>query len=446
MYSSRVLPEMRNTSAPQNATPDIATDAPLSFDEYRLGNGLHVILHEDHSVPIVAVNLWYHVGSKNETEGKTGFAHLFEHMMFQGSAHVGPNEHFAYVQQAGGILNASTSYDRTNYFETLPAHQLALGLWLEADRMRSLAVTPQTLETQRSVVMEERRSRYDNQPYGTMMEQLFSHAYKAQAYRWPIIGSMEDIRNATLEEVQSFHAMYYRPSNASLCLAGDFDSDAAKELIAFYFGDLKNPGTEMYRPTLIEPAQATPVRDYVFDSIPLPGLILGFHIPDMNSPDYVALNLLSQSLTSGESSRLHRLLIYEHQVAQSVMSYAFDLEMPALFLIRVIAQNGRSLGEVEDLLWSELDAIASNGITEQELEKAKNRQETFFIQELETLQERADLLNSYHVLSGGAANINTEIARIRRVNADDIRRVAAACFQRTNATTLQYLPHQATTA
>ena len=431
---------MTITSVPRNSDPAVGPTVALAIEEYQLGNGLHVILHEDHTMPIVAVNLWYHVGSKNETEGKTGFAHLFEHIMFQGSEHVGPNEHFAHVQQAGGLLNASTSYDRTNYFETLPAHQFSLGLWLEADRMRSLAVTAQTLETQRSVVMEERRSRYGNQPYGTMMEQLFAHAYKVQAYRWPIIGSMEDIRNATLAEVQLFHAMYYRPANASLCLAGDFERDAAMDLIALYFGDLTNPETEMYRPIRTEPVQPAPVRDYVFDAVPLPGFVMGFHIPGMNSPDYVALNLLSRILTSGESSRLYRSLIYDHQIAQSVVTYAFDLEMPSLFLIRAIAQQGRSISEVEELLRAELDAIIADGVTERELEKAMNRQETSFIQDLETLQERADLLNAYHVLSGGASNINAEIPRMRAVTPEDIRRVAATYLHPTNATVIQYLP------
>jgi zinc protease len=416
----------------------------LTFVEYRLDNGLHVILHEDHDTPIVALNIWYHVGSKNEMEGRTGFAHLFEHMMFQGSEHVGPNRHFAFVQEAGGTLNATTSYDRTNYFETLPSHNYELGLWLEADRMRSLAVTQQTLETQRSVVMEERRSRYDNQPYGTMIEQLFSHGFKVQSYRWPVIGSMHDIRDATLADVKAFHEMYYRPSNASLCLAGDFNTAEAAELIALHFGDIRPAEQTPYRPALVEPAQSAPVRDYVFDAVPLAGLIIGFHIPSMTAPEFTALTLLSVLLSSGESSRLHKSLVYERQLAQSVVTYAFELELPGLLLVRAFAQKGARLEHIESIIRSELDAVAEGAVSEEELEKVKNKQETFFVNELSSLQTRADLLNAFHTLSGEAEAVNREISRIRAATREDLVSAAARYLAPENATTLYYLPHPPT--
>lgn len=413
----------------------------LSFEEYDLENGLHVILHQDRTLPIVAINLWYHIGSKNEHEGESGFAHLFEHMMFQGSENVPANMHFHYVQSAGGTLNASTSFDRTNYFETLPAHQLELGLWLEADRMNSLAVTERNLETQRSVVMEERRSRYDNQPYGTMMMELFSRAYKMQAYRWPTIGSMTDIQAATLERVQAFHAMYYRPENASLCLAGDFDPATARQLVERYFGGIENGPGEMFRPFVHEPPQHTQVRDYVYDSIPLPGLMAGMHIPDMNAVDFIPLDILSSILTSGDSSRFYKRFVYEARSAQSALSYAFDLEQPGLFLFRIIAQQGKTPEMLETMLWQELDDIRRNGVMERELLKAKHRIETMYVRSIASLQSRADILNSFRVFSGKTDTVNQHLEKVQSVTLEDVQRVAAKYLTEHNTTMLYYLPY-----
>lgn len=403
-----------------------------------------MILHRDGTLPIVAVNLWYHVGSKNENEGETGFAHLFEHMMFQGSENVPANMHFQHVQSAGGTLNASTTFDRTNYYDTLPAHQLELGLWLESDRMNALGVTEQNLETQRNVVMEERRSRYDNQPYGTMMMELFARAYKLQPYRWPTIGSMADIQAATLERVRAFHAMYYRPGNATLCLAGDFDTETARTLIETYFGGIKNGDGEIYRPFMHEPPQTTMVRDYVYDSIPLPGLIMGMHIPDMNDPDYVPLDILASILTSGDSSRLHRRMVYDARIAQAVASYAYDLELPGLFLFRAIAQQGKTPAMLETMVWEELDDIRRNGITTAELHKATNRIETTFVRAMSSLQSRADMLNSFHVLGGGTEAVHTHLAKIHAATAEDVQRVASKYLIESNTTCLYYLPYPKT--
>lgn len=403
-----------------------------------------MILHRDGTLPIVAVNLWYHVGSKNEHEGETGFAHLFEHMMFQGSENVPANMHFQHVQSAGGTLNASTTFDRTNYYDTLPAHQLELGLWLESDRMNSLAVTEQNLETQRNVVMEERRSRYDNQPYGTMMMELFARAYKLQPYRWPTIGSMADIQAATLERVRAFHAMYYRPDNATLCVAGDFETGNALTLIEKYFGGIGNGEGEIYRPFMHEPPQATMVRDYVYDSIPLPGLMMGMHIPDMNDPEFIPLDILASILTSGDSSRLHRRMVYEARIAQGVVSFAYDLELPGLFLFRAIAQQGKTPAMLESMVWEELDDIRRNGVTTAELQKATNRIETTFVRAMSSLQSRADMLNSFHVLGGGAAAVHTHLEKIHAVTAEDVHRVASKYLIESNATCLYYLPYPKT--
>ena len=416
-------------------------DINIAYEEHDLANGLHVILHQDRTLPIVAVNLWYHVGSKNEHEGETGFAHLFEHMMFQGSENVPANQHFHHVQSAGGSLNASTSFDRTNYYNTLPAHQLELGLWLEADRMRSLAVTEANLENQRNVVIEERRSRYDNQPYGTMMMELFARAYKLQPYRWPTIGSIVDIRSATLEQVQAFHRMYYRPGNASLCIAGDIDMVEALALVEKYFGDIADHDGVIYRPFMHEPPQTTQVRDYVYDSIPLPGLMVGMHIPEMNTRDYTALDILSNILTSGDSSRMYRSFVHEARIAQSAVSYAYDLELPGLFLFRFIAQQGKTPEMLESMLWKELDQVRRNGVTDKELDKARNRIEAGYVHGIASLQSRADMLNSFRVLSRDTGLINRHLDSIRSVSKEDIQRVAAKYLTENNATCLHYLPY-----
>jgi zinc protease len=420
---------------------DGAGGVTFAFEEYDLDNGMHVILHEDHHAPIVAVNLWYHVGSKNERDGKTGFAHLFEHMMFQGSANVPANGHFAMVQEAGGTLNGSTSFDRTNYYETLPAHQLELGLWLEADRMRSLAVTETTLETQRNVVMEERRSRYDNQPYGTIYEELFSRAYKLQPYRWSTIGRMADIQAATLADVREFHAMYYRPGNASLCVAGDIDPAQARALIAQHFADIPDGGGDVYRPFVHEPPQLVPVRDYLYDNVPLPALIMGMHIPDVNDAGFTALDVLSEVLTSGDSSRLYQSLVYHARVAQSIQSMALGLELPGLFLLHGVAQPGKDPEDLERRIWDLLRDVREHGITGQELQKAKNRLEASFIRGVTAVQSRADQLNCFHVLSGDAAGLNRECGRLHAVTADDVRAAAARYLSEHNGTVLYYLPY-----
>ncbi len=416
-------------------------DLTCLFEEYTLANGMHVILHEDHHLPIVAINVWYHVGSKNEREGKTGFAHLFEHMMFQGSAHVPANGHFAHVQGAGGTLNASTTFDRTNYYDTLPAHQVELGLWLESDRMMSLAVTEQNLETQRNVVMEERRTRYDNQPYGTMILDLFERAFKVQPYRWPIIGSMDDIRNARLEEVQAFHAMYYQPRNASLCVAGDIRPEEVRILIDRYFGSIPNTDQDLYRPVLREPVQRVEVRDFVYDAVPLPAIAVGFHMPELTSRAALELSVLSTILGSGESSRLHKRLVYETRLAQSVMTYAYGLELPGLFIARLAAQQGVEVEELEARFWECLKELREQGVSEEEMRKAHNRQTASFAMALASLDSRADMLNFFHVMHGRTARMNEETALIRSVTAADLTEAARTWLQPSNATVLFTLPH-----
>src|SRR5512141_664540 len=309
--------------------PVVQLRAPmLKLEEYELGNGLRVVLNEDHSAPLVAVNLWYHVGSKNERVGRTGFAHLFEHMLFSGSEHVGNNEHFRYVQSIGGVLNGTTFFDRTNYFETLPSNYLALGLWLESDRMGFFlpALTQEKLDIQREVVKEERRQRYDNVPYGTAFERLLHLAYDPDySYHWPTIGSMEDLEAASLDDIREFFATWYRPDNCVLTLVGDFVPAEAKALAEKYFGDIV-PGGSFPQFTLERQAQNGERRESFASPVQLPRLYRLYHLPEMGSADWIAGDLLSTGLGSDKASRLDRVLVHEKQIAQDVAVYVLPTE------------------------------------------------------------------------------------------------------------------------
>src|SRR5258708_4565509 len=311
-------------------------DLPYTF--HTLANGLRVVLHPDRSLPLVAVNLWYHVGSKNERRGRTGFAHLFEHMLFQGSEHVGTNDHFRHVQQVGGVANGSTWYDRTNYYETLPGHQLDLGLWLESDRMGFLlpAITAENLETQRQVVMNERRERVENQPYGRAGERLRELLYPPDhPYHWPVIGYMEDIAAATLDEVRAFFRTYYAPNNAVLTVAGDLDPASALERVEAYFGEI--PAGPPLPPLAPQVGDPPPLggerRDVLEDDVRLARLYIACRTPAFGRPLWYAADLLAPVPAGGQSSRLYRDLVYERQIAQDVSAYVNPFEAVGGFMV-----------------------------------------------------------------------------------------------------------------
>src|SRR3954447_16823440 len=308
----------------------------LALEDYRLDNGLRVVLNEDHSAPLVAVNLWYHVGSKNERPGRTGFAHLFEHMLFSGSEHVGNNEHFRYVQSVGGNLNGTTFFDRTNYFETLPSNYLALGLWLESDRMGYFlpALTQEKLDIQREVVKEERRQRYDNVPYGTAFERLLHLAYDPDySYHWPTIGSMEDLGAASLDDIREFFATWYRPDNATLTVIGDFAPDEAKQLVEHYFGSI--PAGKSFPKFNLERKPLNGERREVFPSpVQLPRVYRLYHFPKMGHPDWMAADLLSSVLSGDKASRLEKALVLEQQIATDVSAYVLPTEATGIFMMQ----------------------------------------------------------------------------------------------------------------
>ncbi|MCS6989150.1 MAG: insulinase family protein [Chloroherpetonaceae bacterium] len=414
----------------------------IEFVEFELENGLRGVVYENHSAPIVTVDVWYHVGSKNEDPNRTGLAHLFEHLMFQGSKHVGKAEHFKHVQEAGGTLNGSTNFDRTNYYETLPANQLDLALWLEADRMMSLNLNEENFENQRQVVMEERRQRYDNAPYGRAYEELHKRAYVRHPYRWIPIGSMEHLQAATLEDARRFYETFYAPNNATLVVSGDVNPDEAREKIERYFGDIPRNGA-IPRPKNEDEPLAEEIRDALYDNAQLPALFIAYRICNATSPDADALSLVSAMLSDGRSSRLYRALVHDNRLAQTVSTRAAANEHDGLFYISLIAHPETDLAELEKRLDDELQKVVEGDIGESELEKAKNAAEMELVRTLSSNFGMADTLAYFQAFFGSASHINDELARIEAVSLDDAKRVARKYLGEKKRVVLRWLPRSA---
>ncbi|MCF8246229.1 MAG: insulinase family protein [Saprospiraceae bacterium] len=414
----------------------------INFTEYDLPNGLHVILHEDHSTPIVAVSVLYHVGSKNEKPDRTGFAHFFEHLLFEGSANIARGEFDDYIQEAGGTNNANTTYDRTFYYEVLPSNQLGLGLWLESERMLQAKVENVGIETQRQVVKEERRMRYDNQPYGTVLEESMKRAYRNHPYKWPVIGYMEHLDAAQEADYKQFYADYYVPNNATLSIAGDINMAEAKTMINTYFAGIPKKA-DPYRPKIVEPALGSEVRDTIYDNIQLPAVIQTYRIPSQGTPDFYAVSMLSQLLSQGESSRLHKALIDQQQKALFVGNFPLALEDPGVSIAFGICNGGVDPKEVEASMDAEVTKVQNELITDSEFQKLRNQVESDFITTNETVKGIAESLANYHTYFGEANLINTEIDRYMKVTREDIQRVAKKYFVKDNRVVLYYLPKPA---
>ncbi len=412
---------------------------PIHFHEFTLKNGLHCIVHENHRSPLVVVDLWYHVGSKNENPNKTGFAHLFEHMMFQGSENVGKTEHFSYVQRAGGTLNGSTSEDRTNYYETLPSNYLELGLWLESDRMMALRVNEENFENQRQVVMEERRMNYDNRPYGRVFEEIHQRAYSDHPYRWIPIGSLEHIEQATLEDARAFYNTYYVPNNATLVLAGDVNVAQAKALVEKYFGDIP-AGPDIKRPSPDAAPLLNSVRETMTDHIQLPGLFEAYRICNIDHPDADPLSVLSSVLSDGKSSRLYKSLVYEQKILKQIDTHAMPKEHPGLFLITAIGGPEVDLNLVQDKINQEIESICKHGIPQQELEKAKNNYTMMLTQNFSSMMGVAENLAFFHMYYGNAGEVNREVDRVASISLSDIQRVAKTYFESKPSVALEWRP------
>lgn len=412
----------------------------VEFVQYSLPNGMQVILHQNNSIPVVAVTILYHVGSKNEASDRTGFAHFFEHLMFEGSANIARGEYDKYVLNAGGINNANTSQDRTFYYELLPSNQLELGLWLESERLLHLRIDSVGVETQRKVVKEERSMHYDNQPYGSWIEETFKRAYRVHPYQWTPIGSAQYIDQATLSEFMDFHSRYYVPDNATLCIAGDINIEQAKKLIAKYFTDIPKGKSKIIRPTIKEPEQKAEVRDIVYDNIQLPAVIQAYRMPASGTPDFYAIQMLTNYLSSGESSKLVKSVVDKQQKAMYVGAFPFAMEDDGLFLIFGIANMGVTADSLEMAINKVIDEAKKQDLSENDLQKLKNQAENDFVSQNSTLAGIAENLANYSVYFGDANLINTEIDRYMKVTREDIKRVANQYIKKENRVVLYYLP------
>lgn len=412
----------------------------IEFVEYDLENGLHVILHEDTATPIVAVSVMYHVGSKNEDPTKTGFAHFFEHLLFEGSENIGRGEYDSYVESAGGTLNANTTYDRTFYYEILPSNQLELGLWLESERMLHAKVNIEGVETQREVVKEERRMRVENRPYGTIVQEAMVRAYKDHPYQWPVIGSMEHLNAAVEADYKKFYKDFYVPNNAVLSIAGDIDIEEAKVWIQKYFGTIPKGTKEIYRPTVVEPAMTSEIRDTVFDNVQLPAVIQTYRIPAQGTDEFYAVSMLSTLLSQGESSRLKKALVDEQQKALFVGAFPFELEDPGVSLAFAICNAGQDPAIVEAAMDAEIKKVQEELISDEEFFKLKNQIENDFVSSNARVAGIAESLANYHMYFGDANLINNEIDRYLAVTKEDIREAAKKYYNKDNRVVLYYLP------
>jgi zinc protease len=417
----------------------------LEYQIATLPNGLRVILSEDHSTPIVHLSVWYHVGSRNEKPGRTGFAHLFEHMMFKGSKNVQPESHTSIIASIGGRSNAYTQEDATVFWETLPAQYMPLALWLEADRMATLRVDRDAFEKEVEVVKEERRLRVDNQPYGRLNEILFDKAFVSHPYKHPTIGSMKDLESASLDDVRDFHNTYYVPENAVVTLVGDFDSTQAMQLVTQYFGRVPKAAKPVPRDIPKEPEQTQERRAVVQEEWPLPAVIVAYHVAYDGHPDSYPLHLTSKILFDGESARITRDLVYDQRIAVAAFGSANILEDPNLFYAVAIIPAGQSPEAVEKALLAEFDNLKTTPVTSHELDRAKNQFMRDYIIGRETDEQKALHLAHAAVIHNDITRADAEIDIFENLTPMDIQRVARAYFTQNNRTVLYILPKAAGT-
>ncbi len=418
----------------------------VPFTETRLPNGLRLIISEDHVAPVAAVNLWYNVGSKHEVEGKTGFAHLFEHVMFQGSAHVGKAEHIALVQAAGGTMNGTTWLDRTNYFETMPSHQLELAIWLEADRMGTLleALSQENLDNQREVVKNEKRWSYDNRPYGSWVEKMLRSIFPADhPYHHPTIGSMEDLDAASVEDVSAFFRLHYAPNNAVVSVVGDVEPEQVKAWVERYFGKIPaNPSLPVPLPDMsLPPTLGGEIRTVIPDRVPLPRIHWGFRGPIFGDPRLDALDLAGQILAGGKGSRLHRRLVREERLAQDVALFSMGLVAGASVTAGwATARPGVDLIQLETAFWEELERMGREPVSADELARAKALTEADELGALQRVDEKADRLSMYTTLFNDPGMINSILKRYLSTTAEQIQAVCRDVFVADNRVVLTYVP------
>lgn len=472
-------------------TGNVWSQRKIDYVEYDLPNGIHVILHEEHATPIVAVSIMYHVGSKNELPTRTGFAHFFEHLLFEGSTNIGRGEYSELVEKNGGALNANTSQDRTYYYELLPSNQLELGLWLESERLLHAKVDNTGIETQRQVVKEEKRQRVDNQPYASFLTEMFVRMYQKHPYRWQPIGSMEHLDAAQEEDYVNFYKTFYVPSNTVLSIAGDINIEQTKKWIEKYYGSIpkgqainlfrdfenlsdeaflkaygvekskfdaknfmgsKNPEavklikkyestpTIIPRPARDEPPFKGVVTDTIYDNIELPAVFIGYRIPEQTHPDAYALDMLNTILSGGTSSRMNKNIVEKKQLAIAAFSFAFPLEDPGLGLVAAIGSAGVELSTLQAALDEEVKAIQNELISQEEFEKLRNTKENDVISANSSVAGIAENLAQNYMYMGKTALINSELAKYMSVTREDIQRVAKTYFTQSDRVILYYLP------
>jgi zinc protease len=422
-------------------TPSAAVRPPkLDYQMSTLPNGLTVVLSEDHSTPIAHVQLWYHVGSKNERPGRTGFAHLFEHLMFKGSKNVQPEGHTSMIASRGGQSNAYTTDDETVFWETVPVQELPLALWLEADRMATLRIDKETFTNERDVVKEERRMRIDNQPFGRLNEIVYDQAFKVHPYKHATIGSMEDLQAASVDDVRDFYKTYYVPSNATLAIVGDFDSTQVMALVTQYLGRVPKAEKDVPRDIPQEPPQTAEKRVTLQQPWPLPAVVVAYHITFDGNRDSYPLHVANKVLTDGQSSRLYQKLVYEKQMAVAAFGQAHLIEDPNLFYAVAIVQPGHTTEEAATTLIAEIDRLKTEAVTDHDLQRAKNQFARDYILQRETVQGKASELAHAIVIHRDIKTADGEFDIFQNITAADVQRVAQTYFKPENRLVLTLVP------
>ena len=414
--------------------------AKLNYTMERLPNGLQVVYLEDHSTPIVHAEVWYHVGSKNEKPGRTGFAHLFEHMMFKGSKNVEPEGHPSYISSVGGQSNAYTNEDSTVFWQTVPSQYLPLVLWLEADRMASLRIEDSVFKTEREVVKEERRMRIENQPYGRLNEIIYDHAFTVHPYKHPVIGSMKDLESASIDDVREFFRTYYVPSNATLVLVGDFDTKQAHGFVTQYLGRVPKAAHEVPRDIPKEPAQTKEKRVTVEESWELPAVVVAYHITYDGHPDSYPLHIASKVLSDGQSSRIYKSLVYDKQLALAAFGGGNIIENPNLFFAVAIVHPTRSLEETIAALIAEMDRLRSEPISAAELQQAKNQFARDYIFSRESNKDKASHLGHAVTIHDDVKTADGEFDIFMNITTADVQRVAKTYFTPENRLVMKIMP------
>ena len=420
---------------------DAAVRPPkLQYELITLPNGLKVILSEDHSTPIVHVAVWYHVGSKNERPGRTGFAHLFEHMMFKGSHNITPESHTSIIAGYGGRSNAYTTEDETVFWQTFPQQYLPLVLWMEADRMATLRVDEEAFRREREVVKEERRMRVENQPYGRLSEIIFDNAFTTHPYKHPTIGSMADLEAASINDVREFHRTFYVPENATVTVVGDFDPKQARQLVTQYFGRVPKASRPVPRDIPKEPGRAKEHRAVVEDAVPLPAVVVAYHVTYDGHPDAYPLHVTSKILSDGQSARIPRELVYDKRIALTAFGQGNITEHPNLFYAVAIVQPGKTVADAEKALIEEFETLKREPVLDTELQRSKNQWARDYVLSRGSIQDKAMHLAHAAVIHNDIATADGEFDIFMGVTKDDVQRVAKTYFNESNRVVIHILP------